>query len=119
MVSYWSFTVICSVFTRLDVGDVTDVLFFLDYKSKAPLQPDELRRRREEQQVEIRRQKREETITKRRILLPTPGDDSEEESTGASWGDSPVRRDRCCTRLLRDVDLRTIACRQHDCRCFL
>lgn len=72
---------------------MTDVVVFLEYKNKGGLKADDLRRRREEQQVEIRRQKREENITKRRNFLPTTADDSEDESTGASWGDSPVRCD--------------------------
>lgn len=92
-------------FTRLDVGDVTDAHALAEYKNKGGLKADDLRRRREEQQVEIRRQKREENITKRRNFLPTTADDSEDESTGTSWGDSAVCPDSRRVLVLRYADL--------------
>ena len=77
-----------------DVRDVTDMPHTRsDYKNKGGLKADDLRRRREEQQVEIRRQKREENIAKRRVFLPSTGDDSEDETSGAAWGDSAVSQD--------------------------
>ncbi|KAF8679707.1 Glycosyl hydrolases family 43, partial [Rhizoctonia solani] len=57
-----------------------------NFKNKAGLKQDELRRRREEQQIEIRRQKRDENISKRRNLAVDVGPDSDDEAAeGSGW----------------------------------
>ena len=81
-----------------------------DYKNKGGLKADDLRRRREEQQVEIRRQKREENIAKRRVFLPSTGDDSEDETSGAAWGDSAVSQDSWTVRLNKPLMESRSAC---------
>jgi hypothetical protein len=82
------------------------ILFLQDYKLKAGLKQEDLRRRREEQQVEIRRQTRAENIAKRRNLT-VGGDavssDEEEigdENAGVDMGlDTSVRTTRVGRRI--------------------
>jgi hypothetical protein len=65
---------------------LTRICPYADFKNKAGLKQDELRRRREEQQIEIRRQKRDENISKRRNLAVDVGPDSDDEATeGSGW----------------------------------
>lgn len=65
---------------------LTRIRWYPDFKNKAALKQDELRRRREEQQIEIRRQKRDENISKRRNLAVDLGPDSDDEGAeGSGW----------------------------------
>ncbi|ELU41433.1 importin alpha subunit [Rhizoctonia solani AG-1 IA] len=65
---------------------LTRIWSYADFKNKAGLKQDELRRRREEQQIEIRRQKRDENISKRRNLAVDVGPDSDDEAAeGSGW----------------------------------
>ena len=80
-----------SLFTALYFGrrvlsKLTRIRSHADFKNKAGLKQDELRRRREEQQIEIRRQKRDENISKRRNLAVDVGPDSDDEGAeGSGW----------------------------------